>query len=564
MPDQVIKTQNVSVFGVDYLHVQLACGDELYITRYGIPYVKNLMPDNFWSDREWFKNNSVKLFGHLRKYGGTSAIYRVKTKTVDGRHKDIVLKWNRMGQDVPGDQEESDMHDAEFNSPYEEFGLVMEVRDSRKSLSRKILTHKPMAIYVPSEKVELWQTGRKEHKMKDKIKSHKNINLDMFRSYAVIYEWIKGIDAVEAHEHGLFSEEVMKNLTLRAESELQTKGYTVKDRKPHHVIVRQDKEGQVLKLKDGNIAYALVDFELLDRTPEQEALVRRERRKDYLKRQARRFDASGENSFPANLKHVNIMGVDYVYGRAKSTNGALWIVGRDPKLFDYFLPERWRMCPRTKLSAFNQTYQTVTKDNISLVWKVSRVGERPDADPFKFEEKRILQHGYNSPFEEVALALELKNKDIPTTYPRAIYMTGHETDLGPDLFDESRYESHKEILTPDGMPVLRKERDYIIIWGYWNKPDEMLAEDDTDYYQSIDALRAYRESVIDESVYMQLMFYAKERLVFVGVEDLNLRGDHLLLSLNAAGELIKDSNGMPQMRICSFEMLRRVKTACPV
>ena len=34
------------------------------------------------------------------------------------------------------------------------------------------------------------------------------------------------------------------------------------------------------------------------------------------------------------------MGVDYVYGEVESTGGALWVVGRDPVLFDYFLPEK--------------------------------------------------------------------------------------------------------------------------------------------------------------------------------------------------------------------------------
>jgi hypothetical protein len=30
------------------------------------------------------------------------------------------------------------------------------------------------------------------------------------------------------------------------------------------------------------------------------------------------------------------MGVDYIYGRAESTGGILWVVGKDPDLFNYF------------------------------------------------------------------------------------------------------------------------------------------------------------------------------------------------------------------------------------
>ena len=46
--------------------------------------------------------------------------------------------------------------------------------------------------------------------------------------------------------------------------------------------------------------------------------------------------------FPGHLRPCRILGVDYVYGHSESTQGQLWVVGHDPALFDYFLPERWR------------------------------------------------------------------------------------------------------------------------------------------------------------------------------------------------------------------------------
>ncbi len=54
-------------------------------------------------------------------------------------------------------------------------------------------------------------------------------------------------------------------------------------------------------------------------------------------------------------------------------------------------------------------------------------------------------------------------------------MTGNETEISKELSDGSRYEGHKNYVTPDGIPVLEKNRDYISIWGYWNGPDEKLA-----------------------------------------------------------------------------------------
>ena len=80
--------------------------------------------------------------------------------------------------------------------------------------------------------------------------------------------------------------------------------------------------------------------------------------------------------------------VSYIYGRTESTDGALWVVGKDHELFDYFLPERWEKTPRTKLSSHHETYYTVSKDNIHLVWKLSNTGFVPEMDPFKADEKK--------------------------------------------------------------------------------------------------------------------------------------------------------------------------------
>ena len=48
------------------------------------------------------------------------------------------------------------------------------------------------------------------------------------------------------------------------------------------------------------------------------------------------------------------------------------------------------------------------------------------------------------------------SRGVLTTYPRAVYMTGHETNISKDIIDNSRFISHAQILTPDGLP--RAER----------------------------------------------------------------------------------------------------------
>jgi hypothetical protein len=539
------------IFGVDYYHLSLSDGDDLYVTDYGLPFIEHLLPKNFWTDKHWFKTHSEKL-------RGTSTIFKVSTKEVNGKSKDIVIKWNRMGQDLPGSFDLNEL-DIEFNSPFEEFALAIELRNTRYESAGQILTHKPLAIYVPAGHIELDRLGRKSYKMKAIISNHNDIKLHMFRNYAVIYEWIKGIDAVQALEQAFLTDKYLIELTLDSEKEAKRKGYLLGDSKPHHIIVRPRKNGELARDRNGQFLYALIDFELLKRTPEREEQIRASKRKAYLEKQARRFEDQDPSIFPTNLKPVQIMGVDYVYGLVEGTGGALWVLGKDPTLFDYFLPEKWRDTPRTKQSVFEQVYRTKTKDNVNLVWKVSRVGELPDWDPIKHEEKIILDHGYNSPFEEVALALELTRKGIPTTYPRAIYMAVSKSDMDESLCDDSRYQSHCNITTPDGDMVLRKNHDYIIFWGYWNGPDELLAEKDESPYQGIDLLLSYRKGLLDENTYQKLMQITRDKLKAVGIEDLNFRGNHILLSVDNAGQLVKDHKGVPKIRICTFELLMRMQ-----
>ncbi len=539
------------ILNVYYRHVKCDNDDDLYIALYGLPYVEILKPHNFLTDRNWYNQHSIRL-------SGSGCTYKIRTKEINGHHKDLVIKWNRMGQDIPGATEADEFRGAEFNSPFEEFSLVMELRAARLESPGTIITQRPLAIYVPSEKLELWRTGRKEYKMQTIIDAHKEVELDMFRSYVMIFEWIKGIDAAHAHSENLIGEKETADLTLRVDNELDKKGFLVRDKKPHHIIVKPRKDGTLATDSNGEILYAVIDYELLSRTRIREERIKKIKRIEYHQKQKNRFAVTYRDNFAPQLRSLNIMGVDYIFGHAESTNGLLWIVGNDPDLFDYFLPERWESTPRTKLSEFHEIYYTLTKDYIHMVWKVSKVGIQPDMDPFKEDERRILEHGFNSPFEEISIAVELSRRGVRTVYPRAIYMFGKRVSISDSIFDNSRYVSHKKYSTPSGTPLLKADHSYIIIWGYWNGPDERLAAKDGDYQEGINALAAYRQGLISEEEYMTLLQTKKKRLAEVGIEDLNLRGSHLLLSLDSAGELIRDRSGIPEMRICNFEFLRKI------
>jgi hypothetical protein len=541
---------------VRYDHFKMADGADLYVTDFGRPFLHHLMPDN-WYEPGWFKKSREKL-------QGTSRVYKVRTKPVEGAGKDLVVKWCRVGEEVPMDTFTLNKFiEAEFNSPYEEFSLLMEMRS--RARAGAVRTHKPLAIYVPSKRLELWQTGRSQTKIAQKKAKFRDVELDIYRQYILIYEWIKGFSSTQpeavsaarvagvADAHAFAREMLHRSIT-----DMWQAGFRVLDIKPEHVIVRPRRGGGLLKDRTGQPAYALVDFELLARTPEYEEKVKRTRRQSYLERQRDRFSLPARpEHFPEHLHPVRILGVDYVHGDCESTNGKLWVVGHDPNLFDYFQPERWRRTPRQSLSATEQVYWTTTKDGIQLVWKVAHVGDVPEEAETS---AALAAHGYNSPFEEFAYALQLGAAGVATTYPRAIYMLGQESSLTAEIQDQQRYESHWDIRMPNGDPVLQRERNYILIWGYWNGLDEVLATEDRHkrYCQGINAVQALAQGRISADESDALMEKMVRLLASAGFESTFLRGTHFLLTLSPDGDLVRDPDGTASIRLCNFEFLRKL------
>jgi len=62
------------------------------------------------------------------------------------------------------------------------------------------------------------------------------------------------------------------------------------DNKPRHIIVRPKADKTLARGRAGEILYGLVDFELLQRTPERDRVMRATKRHDYLIRQVHRFE----------------------------------------------------------------------------------------------------------------------------------------------------------------------------------------------------------------------------------------------------------------------------------
>lgn len=571
MEKTLSKKSLVNVLGVVYVHTKTSDGGDLYLTRFAEPYEEHFEIKN-WYEKNWFDEHKTRL-------KGTSSVYRVPTKEVNGKSLDLVVKNCRVGEDVPLDTHTlEEFCDAEFNSPWEEFSLVTEMREGGYGPKEmRVNTQRPMAIYVPPEKMQLWQSGRSREKINRIRAKHPGIDLDILKQYKLIYEWIKGKNLIEVFELiNVDSAELVSHLKKInykgiGIGDLNKKGYLVADMKPEHIIISEENTERIKEigsaqdidaprkqiellyqlLNDGN--YSVIDYELLSRTPEHEDAVKSSRRHSYLDDQLNRFTPT---PLPSHLSYKEIFGVPYIYGHAESTGGRLWVVGKNAHLFDYFLPERWRKTPSIKLSFSKEVFYTITKDNIHLVWKTSRVGEMHSMEEDGSYNPKIRQFGINSPFEEFALAHELNRLGIPSVYVRAIYMTGS-AKIEPSA-DLRKYESHKNILDPEGNPILQENHNYITIRGYYNGPDQWVAEHSDALYTPVDLYKAAYRGIIDESECQKLLIEVKERLKDAGYNGSLLKTNDLLLAIDDKGNIMKNSSGKPEVIICNFELIWKI------
>ena len=126
-----IPEQLLQIIGVVYSHHRTSDGGDIYLTQFGMPFSRLLEIDN-WYEKLWFEE-------HREKLEGTSAVYRVRTKELDGSSLDIVVNNSRFGEDVPLDTRTlMEFINAEFNSPWE---IVHGFRAAGKQIRPRSLEH---------------------------------------------------------------------------------------------------------------------------------------------------------------------------------------------------------------------------------------------------------------------------------------------------------------------------------------------------------------------------------------------------------------------------------------
>jgi len=270
------------VFRVPYVQLDDVTGGRLWVTRHGWGHLRHLEPSAWFFDRQYSRRGR-------QLSGGTGAVFCVPCEAPPSRAINLVVKFSRMAQEIlldvsallPGDLAQRAVEGAAVNDPFQEFGLLEELRNGRFGPSDlRILTKRPLAIYSPGRTFETWQLGRTP----DRFRCHRcrldmdqatrpsgvaAVEMSIQRQYVMLFHWVRGEDADQLLRQGAISVQQVRSLVIDVVKDLAAKGFRVLDTKPNHIILRH-RPGIGLLRRGTKPAYALVDFELLQRTEEYE------------------------------------------------------------------------------------------------------------------------------------------------------------------------------------------------------------------------------------------------------------------------------------------------------
>jgi len=277
--EDVPAARQVRVFGVTYARVPDGHGGDLYVTRHGWPVLGYLFPE-VWYDHDQYHRKGNRL------EGSTGTVYRMRCSPPGLPRAELVIKFSRFAEYVPlflpstlsRDVPRHLRDGARFNSPFEEFGLVEDLRRGRFGPpDLRIRTKRPLAIYCPSKRHPLWRLGRSHSRFamharalagnQSALPGAEKVELDITRQYVLLFGWVRGENAEELARRGVLSEAEVERLSERVCRELAAKGFRILDNKPKHFIVRVGRDGQPVRRR-GELLYVQVDFELLQRTEE--------------------------------------------------------------------------------------------------------------------------------------------------------------------------------------------------------------------------------------------------------------------------------------------------------
>jgi len=295
--DDLPDALRTHAYGVDYARLDRAVGGTVWVTRHGWRVIDHVLPTTWFCHQEYARDGE-------KLATGTGSVFHVPTTSQrTARRQELVIKFSRVGQDVPVLVSDSFLdhlpdglaEEADFSDPFYEFGMIQALRrshDDRPGQPR-VRAARPLAIYSPPREYPLWQLGRHPGRFDTRkrmldanvaasSREHQaQVELLLNRDYILIYEWLKGLDAEQLFADGLIDEAEMIGLTRASYDLMKSRGFVVVDHKPRHLICRPRRParpdhpqpdrraaGSPLRRPDPvtgqpTLAWALIDYELL-------------------------------------------------------------------------------------------------------------------------------------------------------------------------------------------------------------------------------------------------------------------------------------------------------------
>jgi hypothetical protein len=105
---------------------------------------------------------------------------------------------------------------------------------------------------------------------------------------------------------------------------------------------------------------------------------------------------------------------------------------------------------------------------------------------------------------------------------------------------------------------MRPDHDYITIWGYWRGLEDAEACTDVPRWAAIDTAQACRAGMLSREQLEEIVTRQAAALAEAAYEDLNLRGEHIILSHRPGGSFKTDAAGQIELRHCNFEFVTRL------
>lgn len=175
----------------------------------------------------------------------------------------------------------------------------------------------------------------------------------------------------------------------------------------------------------------------------------------------------------------------------------------------------------------------------------------PRIDPLQPRAKQIRDHGFNSPFEEVAIAERLRQMGIPTTYPRAICRTGHGTIQAAYLRDERRFAEHAHLRIPTDPQeaLLSPDHDYYTIWDWFRGIDPETQDQSQGAHGVYDLVRASEDNLISKEEYEAAVARTRARLRDRGLPTGIADSDEFLVLVGRDG-IRRDNEGEAEIIFC--------------